>query len=693
METSEMNDSQIPQSREQSMHPGVGRAVAWTACFVALGIWCGTVRGAEGGAAAAEEAGQPTEEVTIIGKEASVEKGERSVFEGLPPRDLVERPLSESPGLDTATSIVGQEEIEWLNAYTVQDALKYVPGAWTETRGRNIKQFFSVRGQRYPYPEFLIDGAWFREFHETTFFFDAANAERLEVLRSSGSLLLSPGGMVGLINIVPRTYVEPATRVRTEFGTDNMLRTHVSHGQTLEGLSYALGAGFYHTDGPNNMNARENMADFYGRLSVPVSPDFDLTLTALHMRGERQLKLAEPPASSTFQTREDSFDPMRYYYVIVKGLYHPHDRSSTEVIANYGKRRFHGHRKGEPDWLEEDYEYGLRAIQSLHLSEENILRFSGMYNRWKTPTGKRFYVGNPGDLETYAGAVVDEHDFGRLKLNAGYRYSRTYVHEFGGFNVEGSARGIKSVQVTNEWEDPLQTVSVGGSYQLTDALSLHGNVACGEIAARPGLLNADLEKPGDETRLKYDLGIKRAWDGFGEVALTAFYVDQRDAPLTTSDKVIVDEAEFVLYENADRENYGLELDARTKRFDNGLQAFFNAVVMQTRREKEGDWVEDREVPDVILGGGFSYLVGDFDISMFTKHVSPYENERYLPSGAPPAHLGSFTELNAVVSYYFGGQKQHRLYAGVDNITDREYSTVAGYPNEGRKFKVGLALEF
>jgi hypothetical protein len=48
--------------------------------------------------------------------------------------------LTESPGLDTATSVVGRQEIESLHADSVVDALKYVTGAWTESRGRKVKQ-------------------------------------------------------------------------------------------------------------------------------------------------------------------------------------------------------------------------------------------------------------------------------------------------------------------------------------------------------------------------------------------------------------------------------------------------------------------------------------------------------------------------------------------------------------------------
>jgi hypothetical protein len=93
----------------------------------------------------------------------------------LPERDLIERPFTESPGLETATSVVGRKEIEQMHAYSVIDAMKYVPGAWTETRGRKVKSFFSVRGQRYPYPGYLIDGAWFREFHEIDYYLGAVN--------------------------------------------------------------------------------------------------------------------------------------------------------------------------------------------------------------------------------------------------------------------------------------------------------------------------------------------------------------------------------------------------------------------------------------------------------------------------------------------------------------------------------------
>ena len=102
--------------------------------------------------------------------ELTVTDTESNDYTTLPPRDLIKRPYTESPGLQTATSVIGQKEIQRTKAYSVVDALKYIPGAWTETRGRKVKEFFSVRGQRYPYPGYTIAGVWFREFHETNYF-------------------------------------------------------------------------------------------------------------------------------------------------------------------------------------------------------------------------------------------------------------------------------------------------------------------------------------------------------------------------------------------------------------------------------------------------------------------------------------------------------------------------------------------
>ena len=63
-------------------------------------------------------------------------------------RDVMAAPAQESPGLELSITTVDREAIGRRGAATVIEALEQVPGAWVETRGRKVKQFFSLRGQQ-----------------------------------------------------------------------------------------------------------------------------------------------------------------------------------------------------------------------------------------------------------------------------------------------------------------------------------------------------------------------------------------------------------------------------------------------------------------------------------------------------------------------------------------------------------------
>ena len=113
--------------------------------------------------------------------------------------------------------------------------------------------------------------------------------------------------------------------------------------------------------------------------------------------------------------------------------------------------------------------------------------------------------------------------------------------------------------------------------------------------------------------------------------------------------------------------------------------------MQTRRTMNGVWIDDREVPELILGGGVLYRKNGFDLSLYAKHLGAYENERFLPAGSPPAPLGDFTDLTGQVTYRFSPHTE--IFARVENMINDEYSTVAGYPHEGALFYVGALKRF
>ena len=610
-------------------------------------------------------------------------------FTTLPERNLTERPFTESPGLETATSVVSQQDIEQMHAYSVVDALNYIPGAWTETRGRKEKSLFSVRGQRYPYTGYLIDGAWFREFQEMSYYLSAANFDRIDVVRSSSALLLGPGGITGMVNLIPRSYSEKETQIDTLYGTHNTLRSNITHGDAGENYNYGISAGYFHTDGSSHMNARENMTNLYGRFEYCLTEDLTFSWVNFGLIGDRELKLAEPPAMVTLQTREDSFDPMKAYVTVAKIRHDPGDGGITEILGNYGSRRFDGHRVGSGDWLEEDYEYGTSFIHSQELTENNTLRYGALYNRWLSPTGKRFYVDRPGDIRTYSCVIADDHDFGRLDMSIGYRYTREHIQEFGGLNVEGTL--VKNVEpIEDDWGDPLHGVNLGASYELTQNVALFANAAWGQLAGQPGMLTTDGDRPDTEDRYKLDLGVKKHFDGFGVASLTGFFVRQENAALLTGTTIPVGADVIAVFEENDRKNYGVEVEVQTNRFENGMQFFGNVTAMRTKRTYAGDWDKDDEIPDVVVGGGASYVFEKYEFLVFAKHLSSYENERFTETGLA-APLGDFVDLGAQLTYRH--DQNTEFFVRAENITDDEYSTVVGYPHDGALFYAGFVKRF
>jgi len=76
----------------------------------------------------------------------------------------MKRPYTEPNSLFSSISKLSGAVIKKQGAVNLIEAMNYVPDGLIESRGRQVKQFFSVRGQKYPYPDYAIDGVWQKEF-------------------------------------------------------------------------------------------------------------------------------------------------------------------------------------------------------------------------------------------------------------------------------------------------------------------------------------------------------------------------------------------------------------------------------------------------------------------------------------------------------------------------------------------------
>jgi hypothetical protein len=612
-------------------------------------------------------------------------------------RNPLYNPLSEPISLEPVISKVSYNEIKKQGAITIIDAMKHIPGGLTETRGRKVKQFFSVRGQKYPYPDYAINGIWQKEFEELPYFFSASDIEEIEIIRSSAALLTGLSGLSGLINIKTREYTSFETNVDLEYGTFNSLHSHVSIGNQIRNFGYAAGIGFDRTSGPLGRHSKEAMASLYTRFNWQLTDKLDLNANLFYLNGNRELTIALPPADQKYLDMIQGFDPFKAFLSNLKINYRPSSILSSELQIFFSRR--------DPTFIDEvtatssnekDYEYGVNYVQSVRIFTSNVLRFGGLYNHWVAPNGKRFYLGKRCDTETISGVITDEQKIGPFTIDAGLRITGTYLNEYGAFNIEGQGGKFKTVTpVTDEWEPALIQSSLGISYNITERFSAYINSAAGQVKPRTGTLNEDLDEPLNEIRAKIDMGVIKNIGNTGKLSLTTFGVFQKNA-IALSGSTSLDTVTNIrreLYLNRDQRQWGLEFEILSPQLFNTFKPIFNFTIINSKMEEDGKMVINKENPILITSGGVYCIKNNLDLNIFFKYISLYENDRYTSVSDGPQPLGDFfvTDLNG--GYTTKGKVPARFYVKIKNLTNIKYSTVVGYPDFGRMFYIGAQIRF
>lgn len=610
---------------------------------------------------------------------------------------LARQPFSEPLSILPATTIVSREEIRLLGANNIIEALAHVPGGLTETRGRQVKQFFSVRGQKYPYPDYAINGVWQKEFEELPYFFSASDIEEIEIVRSSAALLTGLSGLSGLINIKTREYRFSETTIEAEYGTFNSAHLHLSTGNAIGRFSYAAGGGYDRTSGPAGMHARESMTNLYARMTWQPANSITLKANVFGLDGSRELAIAMEPAELRYRNMRQSFDPYRALLSNIRLQYQPTNRFSTEVQLFYsGRNPTFIDEVRETQTNEKDYEYGLNFIQSVTLSSSNILRFGGLYNRWVAPNGKRFYMGKPCDTETFSAVITDEHQVGRFTLDVGVRFTGTYLNEYAAFNIEGDGGAFRNVTpVTDEWEAPVFQATLGATFDQSDELSFYVHSAAGQVKPRVGTLTTSMTEPENETRFKIDIGSIYKSGLSGRYTFAAFGVFQQNAiTLSGQTATSVESGEVrVLYLNRDQKQLGIEFEALPAILFNSVRPFINFTLMKSLKEEATDMVTNREHPFLISSGGLYFKKKAVDLNLLLKYVSHFENDRFVSPADGPQPLGNFFAADINGGYTAQGRVPVRFYLRIKNLADSRYSTVNGYPDFGRMIHVGVQVKF
>ena len=439
------------------------------------------------------------------------------------------------------------------------------------------------------------------------------------------------------------------------------------------------------------------MADLYSQVHWQPSDKLSIKANLFYLDGKRELRIAELPADIRYREMVQNFDPIRSVLSNIKMVYRPSEKLSSELQLFYSYRNptFNDEVK-ETSSNEKDSEWGLNFIQSVSVTRLNILRFGGLYNHWVAPNGKRFYTGKRCDTETFSGVLVDEQRIGAATLDAGIRWTRTYLNDYGAFNIEGDGAQFKNVTpIQDQWEPALLQGSLGASYLVNNWLSFYFNSAAGQIKPQQGSLNTDLSVPLNESRIKFDLGAIRRIGNSGKMTLTAFGVFQKNAITLSGDTYLdtLTNIRRVLYLNRDQNQIGLEFEIVSPKLFNLLDPFLNFTLMKSSMMEGGDMVTNKENPVLIVNAGLYMKRKSFDFNLLCKYVSSFENDRFASITDGPQPLGDFFTIDYSEGYTTKGKIPVRIYLRTKNLTGKKYSTVIGYPDYGRMIFAGVQIKF
>ena len=626
------------------------------------------------------------------------------VLGNLNQKKLLEEPMKTQSSLASSVSKITKVDLEKQGAPTLIDALKFTPGAWIESRGRKLERVFSVRGQRYPYPTFAIDGIWQKDFEHISYYMNSANIEEITVTRSSAALLNSLTALAGVVNIKTVKPTSREARLFMKYGSLNSYQTNLSYADAKENITYHVGVNANGTTGVKDLNGEEHMLNATASFDWQLSDKWSWAMNTLFMYGSRELYMAQKPASDMFLNKKEKYDPYKAVMVASKLKYKANDKFSSELQLNYSGQqpKFYSTNlktKKSVEYHEISNEFTANWINALALSKSNTLRFGTMYNYWLAPKGKCFYYGKKEKVHTLSAVVTDQHTWGRLLVDGGFRFTKQYYANWGGFSLEG-APGIfnKVASIENEWQSPEWQATLGLTYALNNHSSLNFSYAGGVISPRKGGLTEQGKKPHNETRMNFDLGYSLKLPAAGDISLTAFLVNRAHG-ITYSSKTIENEDGIVmeLYKNVDMRNYGIEAVYHSPIFFRSLSFFTNATVMLGQRKEKDEWRKDEELPCFIANFGANFQHARWDVNAYLNYVGPYKNDRFMAKDYVnkfgKASLGDFLTMDVTVGYRLGKAKKTRLFVEAHNLFDNNFKTAAGYEDRGRILSAGFDIRF
>ncbi len=548
------------------------------------------------------------------------------------------------------------------------------------------------------------------------------NVERIEIVRGPGSVVYGSAAMGGVVNIITRKGGgKPSVNGGMEYGSwdyvkgrggfsggflDNRLGVSLT-GRTISQGSYEAGGG---TKVPNTAY---NDGAFSGSVYAAPNPDHSLFAVGHYFRA---WDVGTPNPTYMPLDLVDTKDVLRGYGSIGYDGALP-DRGMNWHVSYYNV--FDQNRWNYPEATygytsatTEQHTQGIRSQFSLPTFSLGRLLvgfdWDGIdVSSYTNPAGSPWSPNS--HYNNYAVFAEEKIDWNKLTLLFGLRYDlfQEEILPTEGLNILQDTRDFGHASwrsgLTYRFTDWLRgRAAVGTAFTIPSADELAGRHESGQWMKIVG--NPDLNP---ETGITYEAGLDVDMSGF-RAGIGFFYTDYDDKITGGFPACVNGDCTWTTYRNVEGAvlsaiegslSYKKSFDVCAKPLT--LRPYMNFVYYTQRELQDKSLAEilhSTTVPYVpvwdvtagvevgfnkkwtLLFGGF--YTGDEQRQDF-NYLSPTYNQA--------VDMGGFLVLSARLSYR--PAKYFEVFLASDNLTDKDYAFVDGYPMPGRNVRIGFEARY
>ncbi|MDD5482742.1 MAG: TonB-dependent receptor [Kiritimatiellae bacterium] len=585
--------------------------------------------------------------------------------------------------ITSAVSVIDREKIDVLNADYVMDAICAEPSVYVRRDNIYGRQDTSIRGlgSNMRRIQTLIDG---RPEKMSLFgctvsqTLPLANVERIEVLRGPESVLYGTDAMGGVINIITRRRHDPGfeTDGSIQYGSYGSLRGVVRHGGKIENFDYYAAYDHKQTAGyrPNGQYG----ADFGSlRLGQDLSD-----VWRLEAAGQYFADLGHDPGpenapyvnNDTRQYKRGSWDAS------LSGKW---DDSRFSVMAY---QTFGNHNFNMPSiddyWHSRDYTLGAKTEYSRTIFEGDELKC--------VPTVGYEYQ------YLWARPQDDWVEWARKNMPAKYMNFGSCVqqnNDLYAFNEMTWGRWVNTLGVRGHIDNVDRSVEplphIGLLRHLTESTTLRAKAARGFRQPRFSelyLYPAHNETLKPEDIWGYDVGLIQTVGSVLSVEVTPFCQQVHNMiqivpnPTPPPQSINQNSGSF------DMQGVELALEARPVK-SGRLNLSYTYTDIDDA--KTGNPYANRQgIPEHEVSFLAEYTVKKLRLSAEVQYIAGLYDSDILSGGAI-AKVADYYVVNVKAAYPV--VKYMEIFAGLDNLFDKTYEQVPGYPLPGITGYAGLRM--